>query len=798
MRANFRTSKDKFIFVKNSEMRNFYLVCLSFFIAFLSQAQAPGSLDLSFSTTGYASYGPVASNYMDNAQDIVTLPNGKMVYCGTSGLTSSLGMVVVRLNCDGSIDNTFGTNGYYLYNTSGGSSFAYDMELLPNGQLLVAGATSITAANPQFTMFRLNSNGTLDQTFGVNGFFHNDIDANEDYARKILIQNNKIILVGSSKVPGYTTDRLALTRCDINGQLDVTFGTGGKTIFSNASGNSCAAQSAVIGSGQNIFICGDAYINNVYYPVLAKVDVNGQPVTTFGSNGVLIPMNFNARLFDIEYDGSKLIMAGQNGVGPWDFLLQARNETTGALVTTFGTAGSTIVDVVQADTYYELLLHPDGSILACGTTGTAGIGAARDFILSHYSGNGVLDNTWGTNGHTITSIASAWDDAYGMALYPGNCVVLAGFSAQTNTQHAIARYHYGASTPVYGCMDPLSCNYNCLATVNDGSCMYINAACNDNNPLTINDVVNSNCQCVGQAVTVIPGCTNPLACNYNPLANQDDGSCIMPGTACNDNNPNTINDSIGPNCNCVGELIVPGCTDPASCNYNPLANQDNGTCLYPGVLCDDNNPNTINDSINPDCICIGNVIVYGCTDPLSCNYNPLANVNDNSCLYPDTPCNDNNPDTFNDILDSNCNCVGTLYIYGCMDPGACNYDASANDPGTVLCLFPGSPCDDGNNLTINDTLNANCQCVGISTIGLPEYSYDFSIEPNPAADFVTIHFENLEVNQLKLIDAQGAVLLMIQNPTQQQVIVIHQIAPGTYFLQLETARGKLVKKLIHF
>ncbi|MCE2865182.1 MAG: hypothetical protein LW804_06175, partial [Cryomorphaceae bacterium] len=165
-----------------------FITCIALFYVLNLFGQAPGSLDPSFATIGYASYGPVASNYMDNAQDIVTLPNGKMVYCGTSGLTSSLGMVVVRLNCNGTIDNTFGTNGYHLYNSPGGSSFAYDLELLPNGQLLVAGATSITAANPRFTMFKLNSDGTLDQTFGVNGFFHNDIGSGEDYARKILIQ----------------------------------------------------------------------------------------------------------------------------------------------------------------------------------------------------------------------------------------------------------------------------------------------------------------------------------------------------------------------------------------------------------------------------------------------------------------------------------------------------------------------------------------------------------------------------------------------------------------------------------
>lgn len=768
---------------------------IAFFFASILFSQTPGSLDPSFAGTGFASYGPVASNFMDNAQDIVVLPNGKMVYCGTSGMTSSLGMVVVRLNCDGTIDNTFGTNGYYLYNAPGGSSFAYDMELLPNGQLLVAGATSLSASNPQFTMLRLNSNGTLDQSFGINGFFNNDIGSSEDYARKILIQNNKIILVGSSKLPGFSTNRLALTQCDLNGQIDPAFGTNGTTVFQNATGSSCFGQSAVIGSNNDIFICGDAYINNVYYPLLAKVSSSGIPYTSFGSNGVLIPMNFNARFFDIEFDGSKLIMAGQNGVGPWDFILQARNTTDGGIVTTFGTAGSSIIDVVQADTYYELLIHPDGSLLACGTTGTAGIGAARDFIISKYNANGILQTGFGTNGHTVTSIGTAWDDAYGMALYPGNKVVLAGFSAQSNTQHAVARYAYGPATPVLGCTDPLSCNYNCLATVNDGSCLYPNTACDDGNPLTINDSTNANCICAGQIVTTIPGCMNPAACNYNPLATVDNGSCILPGSPCDDNNANTINDMIDANCNCTGTAIIPGCMNPAACNYNPLANVEDNSCLFPGSPCDDGNPNTMNDSINPDCICAGILIVEGCMDPNSCTYDSLANVDNNTCIYPDTPCDDNNPDTFNDVLDSLCNCVGTLYVSGCMDPNACNYNPLANIDDQT-CILPGSPCNDGNVMTINDSIDINCNCVGIDITGLSENHFEFNLNPNPAKDLITIEVSTVGLKTMKVIDLQGKVLMVKSFQGFSELLDCSQLANGSYIVEISNHEGKKIKKLL--
>ena len=54
-------------------------------------------------------------------------------------------------------------------------------------------------------------------------------------------------------------------------------------------------------------------------------------------------------------------------------------------------------------------------------------------------------------------------------------------------------------------------------------------------------------------VNMVPGCTDPTAFNYNPLANFDDGSCVA---------------------------VANGCTDTAAANYDPNANTDDGSCHY--------------------------------------------------------------------------------------------------------------------------------------------------------------------------------------------------------------------------
>ena len=71
--------------------------------------------------------------------------------------------------------------------------------------------------------------------------------------------------------------------------------------------------------------------------------------------------------------------------------------------------------------------------------------------------------------------------------------------------------------------------------------------------------------CIFQSFTTVCGqifgCTNPIACNFNSLANVDDGSCYG----------------------------LVGCTDPSAINYNPLATCNQNLCSYPKTFVPDNN-----------------------------------------------------------------------------------------------------------------------------------------------------------------------------------------------------------------
>ena len=159
----------------------------------------------------------------------------------------------------------------------------------------------------------------------------------------------------------------------------------------------------------------------------------------------------------------------------------------------------------------------------------------------------------------------------------------------------------GVCDEMEGCMDENACNYDSDATIDDNkSCEYAEEFY-DCAGICLNDVDDDG---VCDELEV-PGCTDIAACNFDELATDDDGSCTYPEEDYLDCDGNCLNDGDGDGV-CV-ELEVPGCTDIAACNYDELATDDDGSCVLVGDSCDDGDENTINDTIDANCECVGEV-----------------------------------------------------------------------------------------------------------------------------------------------------------------------------------------------
>ena len=338
---------------------------------------------------------------------------------------------------------------------------------------------------------------------------------------------------------------------------------------------------------------------------------------------------------------------------------------------------------------------------------------------------------------------------------------------------------------VTGCMEISACNYNAAAVIDDGSCFFVGDACDDNDLTTSTDVITAECVCLGEDNGLIAGCMDMNACNYDMATTIDDGSCFAIGDMCDDGDMFTANDMINADCICAGEaiVIVEGCTAIEACNFDPAANFDNGTCELPGFPCDDNNPNTINDALGADCVCAG--MIVGCTDMSACNYNPDAVFDDFSCEFPGSPCNDGNDETLNDVLDNNCDCIGTnVFVLGCTDIDACNYDSSANtDDGS--CYFVGDSCDDGNANTSNDVYNANCLCEGV--VSVEEISAFYSVYPNPTNGLLTIaQQQGASIQLIEVVDITGKRVATFNPNASMTTIDLSAFAQGLYTLNIRS------------
>jgi uncharacterized delta-60 repeat protein len=390
----------------------------------LGIAQTAGSLDPTFGTGGIVMAAFGGHNMMPLTA--IEQPSGKIVviagFNNSTIATEAFGLA--RFTSSGELDTTFGTKGVTLVGFTDFINEPNSVAVQPDGDILVAGFSETTSGGFNFAMARFTPNGHLDDTFGNGGLVTVQPPGTQPSASVVMVQPNGQIIEGGSVIGinSHTPGGTVLGRYNSDGSLDTTFGTNGFAVATTAVGSPTGL--ALLANGSYLALGnfakvvefsttgvlqstvtadtvvatsrpGQAFANPVLFQpsgdfiegrmIGAGAENTLDQIFRFSETGAVIPsfdttafgfpgdkMNFPATLA-LQSDGKILVGGVPFGL--------ARLNTDGELDTTFGSGG--MVETPAGDSVDGLLIQTDGKLVAIGGGGQNPF----ELILARYLAN---------------------------------------------------------------------------------------------------------------------------------------------------------------------------------------------------------------------------------------------------------------------------------------------------------------------------------------------------------------------------------------------------------------------------
>ena len=346
----------------------------------------------------------------------------------------ALRMANMSFGTSGTSDGTFTNPNDRLF-WSPKTDTIHEILLLSDGRYAFTGhaGTATTGSGGDYDCVAVlrKANGDLDNSFAGNGKkfvqFH---ASNDDQCFAGALQSDNKILVGGWVQDGGSAGwEIALARLNTDGTLDTSFGSGGKIIEDLPGSSGSFITSIEIQADGKIVVAGTS--DNDFFVI--RYTTTGTRDTTFSSDGIHTfdlgaSSTDTLRSMKIQSDG-KIVVAGY-GSGDWGV---ARLTSSGAMDTSFGGGdGITVTDFGgSADEAWGLAIASDGKILVGGHTNASG----TDFAVARYTSAGVLDTGFSSDGKATADFGSGRTDrAYAIGIDGDGNVLLAGSSKTGNDE----------------------------------------------------------------------------------------------------------------------------------------------------------------------------------------------------------------------------------------------------------------------------------------------------------------------------------------------------------------------------
>jgi len=322
-----------------------------------------GVLDNTFGTGGLVEFD--GGGTIESVSKLLLQSDGKIIAVGFSQNTSSTrSMSIWRLTSSGTLDSSFGTNGIVTYSGGGNYDLAYDGIIDSNNKIVVTGIDNISGND--MAIWRFDINGTPDATFGTGGLAVDGATVSVDNGSHILEDSNgKYLILGSGN------SNAVIWRYNSNGTLDTTYGTNGIVEYDYASGYD-TLNGAVLGSNDTLTVAGTSSNGTDMDVVLLKYDNTGTLVSSFGTGGVVrydSSYGYDGpSVLAIDSSGRLLLTgASDNAAGDRDMMIW-RYNANGSLDSSFGTNGVVRYDYGTAtdERGYDMLIETTGKLMIAG------------------------------------------------------------------------------------------------------------------------------------------------------------------------------------------------------------------------------------------------------------------------------------------------------------------------------------------------------------------------------------------------------------------------------------------------
>ncbi len=406
-------------------------------------AQKAGDLDTTFKVNGSnlrnfgkESYGTAMAYYTNTQKDFLVA--GYTLSSNTS--PTAYDFLVTRYKGDGTADMSFGDNGKTIVDIGGLDDRIYAVKFMKNGFILCVGNVWDANAKTAIGLLKLTPAGMPDSTFGNNGIVITHPPSGYSYeGQAVVIDSLDDIYVAGSETNMVQEDKILLAKYNSNGQPDSTFGTGGIAIQAIPGYISCKALSAD-GHNGNIVVGGFASDGTNSGYMAASFTKQGIPDTSFGGSntGYVILRERNS-----IFNRAKSITSGYgNGYylgGAYygdSNLVVAKINSNGIPDSSFGSNG--IITIPRPAGIEQMNL---ASISCDSVNGFLYISGTQTYTFSthissfvyRYKLNGTTmpDSSFGINGRANLALGHLGGDAI-MAMAPnewGDRIVVAGAAA---------------------------------------------------------------------------------------------------------------------------------------------------------------------------------------------------------------------------------------------------------------------------------------------------------------------------------------------------------------------------------